>query len=103
MAATRLALGGALVVSLASQTGCAAIERSFETPNAAWISGREGVRMPQATDLRLRYWLDEKDLSGALRLDVRGQSVEVKTSEPLVLEKLENGQPRTWTTTKWVP
>lgn len=55
MAATRLALGGALVVSLASQTGCAAIERSFETPNAAWISGREGVRMPQATDLRLRF------------------------------------------------
>ena len=61
------------------------------------------VAAGSATDLRLRYWLAEKDLSGALRLDVRGQSVEVKTSEPLVLEKLENGQPRTWTTTKWAP
>lgn len=56
-----------------------------------------------ATDLRLRYWLDEKDLSGALRLDVRGQSVEVKSADPLQLDKLENGKPRTWTTTKWVP
>lgn len=54
-----------------------------------------------ATDLRLRYWLDAKDLAASLRLDVRGQSVEVKSKEPLDLEKLENGKPRTWTTTKW--
>ncbi|MBL9132567.1 MAG: hypothetical protein JNG86_15285 [Verrucomicrobiaceae bacterium] len=56
-----------------------------------------------ASDLRLRYWLEAKDLSADLRLDVRGQSVEVKSKEPLDLEKLENARPKTWTTTKWVP
>lgn len=56
-----------------------------------------------ASDLRLRYWLDAADLAGGLRFEVRGQSVEVKSAEPLNLEKLENHQPRTWTTTKWAP
>jgi hypothetical protein len=56
-----------------------------------------------STDLLLRYWLEARDLDGVLRLDVRGQSVEVKSSEPLDLTRLENKVPKTWTTTKWVP
>jgi len=54
-----------------------------------------------STDLRLRYWLDKEHLAGALRLDVRGQSVEVKSATPLDLEKLENDKPRVWTNAKW--
>jgi hypothetical protein len=54
-----------------------------------------------STDLLLRYWLDAKDLDGTLRLEVRGQSVEVKSGERLDITKLENKKPKTWTTTKW--
>jgi hypothetical protein len=52
-------------------------------------------------DLRLRFWLEKEHLASGLRLEVRGQSVEVKAKEPFDLEKLENDQPKVWTTSKW--
>lgn len=52
-------------------------------------------------DLRLRFWLEKEHLASGLRLDVRGQSVEVKSKEPFDLEKLENDRPKVWTTSKW--
>lgn len=54
-----------------------------------------------STDLRLRFWLEKEHLANGLRLDVRGQSVEVKASEPFDLSKLENDKPKVWTQTKW--
>lgn len=52
-------------------------------------------------DLRLRFWLEKKDLGTGLRLDVRGHGVEVKSRTPLDLEKLKNGEPKIWTTSNW--
>jgi len=48
-------------------------------------------------DVRLRYWLEKDHLHGALTLDIRGQTAEVKTAETLELEKLENRKTQTWT------
>jgi hypothetical protein len=55
-----------------------------------------------SADLMLRYWLEAKDLTSTLRLDVRGQSVSVKSAEPLDLEKLDNKKPVTWASERWV-
>jgi hypothetical protein len=49
----------------------------------------------------LRFWLEKEHLASGLRLDVRGQSAEVKSKEPFDLDKLENDQPKVWTTSKW--
>ncbi len=54
-------------------------------------------------DIRLRFWLEETDLAGALTLDIRGQRLEVKSATPLDLEKLENKKPRVWTSAAWTP
>jgi hypothetical protein len=54
-----------------------------------------------SADLRLRFWLETAHLASGLRLDVRGQNVEVKSAEPFDLEKLENDQPKVWTSSKW--
>lgn len=60
-------------------------------------------RVPEklSADLRLRYWLEKEHLAGALRLDVRGQSVEVKAPTPFDLEKLENDKPHVRTNSNW--
>lgn len=50
-----------------------------------------------AQDVRLRYWLEKKHLAGALTLDIRGQTAEVKAAGAFELEKLENKKPKTWT------
>ena len=47
-------------------------------------------------NVRLRYWLDKQHLQGALSLDIRGSTAEVKTAPPMDLEKLENRKPKTW-------
>lgn len=54
-----------------------------------------------AADLRLRFWLEKAHLLGPLRLEIRGQTAQVKTAAPLDLESLTNDQPRTWTSSEW--
>lgn len=49
-----------------------------------------------AQDIRLRFWLDQTQLQSSLKLDIRGQTAEVKSATPLDLEKLENHRPKTW-------
>lgn len=48
-------------------------------------------------NVRLRYWLDETHLKGALSLDIRGTKAEVKSAAPFDLKQLENQKPKTWT------
>ena len=54
-------------------------------------------------DARLRYWVTKADLVGPLTLEVQGKKIEVKSPEPLDLEKLKNKVPQTFTTTRWTP
>ena len=54
-------------------------------------------------DARLRYWVTKADLVGPLTLEVQGKKIEVKSSEPLDLDKLKNKVPQTFTTTRWIP
>lgn len=54
-----------------------------------------------AADVQLRYWLEKADLEGSLRLEIRGESIEVKSAAPFDLEKLENKQPRTLAPGEW--
>lgn len=61
------------------------------------------IEAQTTADLRLRFWLEKADLTGALTLDIRGQKLEVKNSTPLDLEKLENKKPKVWTGASWVP
>lgn len=53
-----------------------------------------GARTTQ--EVRLRYWLDQKHLNGALSLEIRGAKAQVKTAKALPLEKLENRKPKVW-------
>jgi hypothetical protein len=46
--------------------------------------------------LRLRYWLSEAQLQGTLHLDILGQRVQIKGSQPLALQALPNQQARQW-------
>ena len=52
-------------------------------------------------DVRLRYWVTKADLVGPLYLEVARKKIEVKSPEPLDLEKLKNKVPQTFTTTRW--
>ncbi len=54
-----------------------------------------------SSDLRLRFWLEKEHLRAGLRLDIRGQSVEVKADVALDLESLPNAEPVTWTSPQW--
>ena len=47
-----------------------------------------------ASEVRLRYWLEAADLRGPLRLEVEGESVEVKSAAPFDLESVENRKSR---------
>lgn len=49
-----------------------------------------------AQDVRLRYWLEKGHLESALTLEIRGEKVEVKTTEPLDIESLENRTAKSW-------
>ncbi|MGV3663386.1 MAG: hypothetical protein ACO1TE_24660 [Prosthecobacter sp.] len=59
------------------------------------------VEANTTSDVRLRFWLEKPDLAGPLTLDIRGQTLEVKNSTPLDLEKLENAKPKVWTGADW--
>lgn len=54
-------------------------------------------------DVRLRYWLEKADLGGSLSLQVRDQTVEVKSAAPFDLDKLNNKEPRTFSGADWRP
>lgn len=54
-------------------------------------------------DVRLRYWLEKADLEGSLTLQVRDQTVEVKSAAPFDLDKLNNKEPRTFSGADWKP
>jgi hypothetical protein len=59
------------------------------------------IEAQTTSDLRLRFWLQKADLAGPLTLDIRGQTLEVKSNTPLDLEKLENKKPKVWTSANW--
>lgn len=59
------------------------------------------IEAQTTSDLRLRFWLEKTDLAGPLTLDIRGQTLEVKSNAPLDLEKLENKKPKVWTGAGW--
>lgn len=52
-------------------------------------------------DIGLRYWVKKEDLTGPLTLHVLDKKIEVKSPEPLDLDKLKNKAPQTFTTTRW--
>ncbi|MCA1962528.1 MAG: hypothetical protein LDL31_01125 [Prosthecobacter sp.] len=49
-----------------------------------------------AQSVRLRYWLEAAHLQGALRLEIRGSTAEVKNATAMDLQTLPNHQPKTW-------
>lgn len=59
------------------------------------------IEAQTTSDVRLRFWLEKTDLAGPLTLDIRGQTLEVKNTTPLDLEKLENAKPKVWTNAVW--
>lgn len=52
-------------------------------------------------EVRLRYWLEKADLSGALTLEIEGRKIAVKSAAPFDLESLENKKPRSFTREDW--
>ncbi len=49
-----------------------------------------------AQSVRLRFWLEQAHLNGALTLEVRGSQAEVKPAAALDLTKLENKKAKSW-------
>lgn len=58
----------------------------------------EGGRRSRVT---LKFWLKPEHFGGALTLDVRGDTLAIKSAEPFDLEALENGSPRTLGGAEW--
>ena len=54
-------------------------------------------------DVQLRYWLEAADLKQGLTLEVQGRTLEVKSSTPLDIESLKNGEKTTFTRVDWKP
>jgi hypothetical protein len=52
-------------------------------------------------DVQLRYWLDAADLNSALKLEVGGNTVAVKSSKAFDLNTLKNTEKRTFGPTEW--
>ncbi len=52
-------------------------------------------------DVELRYWLDAADLDGALKLDVNGKTVDVKSSKAFDLNSLKNTEKKTFSPSEW--
>ena len=52
-------------------------------------------------DVQLRYWLEAKDLEGALTLEVEGRPLPVKGAQPFDLNSLKNGEERTLQPGSW--
>lgn len=59
------------------------------------------VSAKSAGDVQLRYWLDSADLNDALKLDVKGQTVEVKSAKAFELNSMKNGDKRTINPGEW--
>lgn len=55
----------------------------------------------EESEVVLRYWLSAGHLEGSLRLELGGESAEVKDEEPLALESLEDGVEIAFTGTRW--
>lgn len=57
---------------------------------------------PNSTqEVQLRYWLEAKDLSGTLELEVDDQKLLVKDATPVEIEALKNGEETTIRSVKW--
>jgi len=52
-------------------------------------------------DVELRYWLDAKDLAGALRLEVNGSTVQVKGAKAFDLQAAKQGEKHTFQPADW--
>ncbi len=52
-------------------------------------------------EVKLRFWLEAKDLQGELMLDLEGVKTRVKTADPYALDKLENGVVQVLRGEKW--
>jgi hypothetical protein len=54
-----------------------------------------------SADVKLRFWLDAKDLEGKLQLEFNKQRVEIKSEKPYSLEPLKNAEPVTLSLGSW--
>ncbi len=52
-------------------------------------------------DVQVRYWVEAADLEGALRLEVDGRIVEVKSAKSFDLSAMKNGEARTFNAGEW--
>ena len=78
-------------------------EKGAEVPPFFLPFEAQPVLPPGSTqDVRLRYWVTKADLVGPLSLHILEKKIEVKSPEPLDLEKLKNKAPQTFTTTRWI-
>ncbi len=59
------------------------------------------VPAKSAEDMQLRYWLDSADLNDALKLDVKGQTVEVKSAKTFDLNSMKNSDKKTFNPGEW--
>jgi hypothetical protein len=59
------------------------------------------VAAKSTQDVQLRYWLEASDLKGALTLEVDGLLLEVKSSSPLDINSLKNGEKKAVTGLNW--
>ena len=87
----------------------------LQSPDARLLSatGREipGFYLPfdplpevaanSTQDVLIRFWLGAADLQGALRFEVKGRSIEVKSSKAFDLKTLKNLEERTFNPGEW--
>jgi hypothetical protein len=59
------------------------------------------VAAKSAEDVQLRYWLEATDLADALRLEVNGKSVEVKSAKAFDLNSMKNADKKTFNPGEW--
>jgi hypothetical protein len=59
------------------------------------------VPAKSAEDVQLRYWLESADLTDALKLEVKGQTVEVKSAKAFDLNSMKNGDKKTFNPGEW--
>jgi hypothetical protein len=52
-------------------------------------------------DVQLRYWLDKADLEGALKLDVKGKTLELKGPRPFDLLSMKNTDKKSFNPGEW--
>lgn len=52
-------------------------------------------------DVQLRYWLEAGDLQQGLKLEIQGRTLEVKSTSPLSIDSLKNGEKKVFTGLDW--